>query len=137
MMRRSDKSCCMRHLHHTKGALVMVTCGRLGLGDVLEGVQRCVADEGEEADEDEEEEDEHERLERLERESRQKKQELRFRREKRREAKRQAQLEQSLASKVGWHASDACIVLMAVHPVLEMCENVFGGAINRSAVRAS
>ena len=70
-------------------------------------------------DEEEEEEDSEDgRAEQLERERRKKQQEIRLRQEKKREAARQARLEQALASKVGWHATEACTALLALHPPL-------------------
>ena len=70
---------------------------------------RCAADEEEGVDEEEEEEDsEDERAEQLEREQRRRQQEIRLRQEKKRDAARRARLEQAMASKVGWHATEAC-----------------------------
>ena len=80
----------------------------MGSGGMVEGFWRYIADEEEEVDEDEEEDSEDERAEQLEREQRRRQQEIRLRQEKKREAARRARVEQAMASKVGWHATEAC-----------------------------
>ena len=86
---------------------------------MVEGFWRCIADEEEEVDE-EEEDSEDERAEQLEREreQRRRQQEIRLRQEKKREAARRARVEQAMASKVGWHATEACpcAAVIAVSP---------------------
>ena len=105
----------------------------LGLGGIVKGLWRCIADEEEEVDEEEEEDSEDERAERLEWErERMKRLEIRLRQEKKREAARRARLEQALASKVGWHAAEACPCAAVTAPSPGPC-----GKRRPSAVHAS